>query len=60
MSARSYHGRVDQAQSTVLKDERRKTFFDALSNSVRPFDYMVKAGQLARPKTALKIDSLNH
>lgn len=26
---------------------------DALSNSVGPFDYMVKAGQLARTKTIL-------
>jgi len=28
-----------------------KFFFNVLSNSVRPFDYMVKAGQPARPKT---------
>jgi hypothetical protein len=26
-------------------------FFDNLSNSVRLFDYVVKAGQPARPKT---------
>ncbi len=30
---------------------KKKTFLDDLSNSVRPFDYMVKAGQPARPKT---------
>ncbi len=30
---------------------RQKNFLDALSNSGRPFDYMVKAGQTARPKT---------
>jgi hypothetical protein len=29
----------------------KKKFLDDLSNSVRPFDYMVKAGQSARPKT---------
>ena len=29
----------------------KKIFFDDLSNSVRPFDYKVKAGQSARPKT---------
>src|SRR5437016_2824965 len=29
----------------------RKNFLDELSNSVRPFDYMVKAGQPALPKT---------
>jgi len=31
--------------------EEEKTFLDALSNFVRPFDYIVKAGQTARPKT---------
>ncbi len=29
----------------------RQNFLDDLSNSVRPFDYIVKAGQSARPKT---------
>jgi len=29
----------------------KKNFQDDLSNSVRPFDYIVKAGQPARPKT---------
>jgi hypothetical protein len=28
----------------------KKNFLAALSNSARPFDYTVKAGQLARPK----------
>jgi hypothetical protein len=28
-----------------------KNFFDDLSNSGGPFDYIVKAGQSARPKT---------
>jgi hypothetical protein len=30
---------------------KKKNFLDDLSNSVRPFDYIVKAGQPARPKT---------
>ena len=30
---------------------KNKDFLDNLSNSVRPFDYIVKAGQTARPKT---------
>ena len=29
---------------------KKKKFFDDLSNSVRPFDYVVKAGQPARKK----------
>jgi hypothetical protein len=33
----------------VLK--RGKKFLHDVSNSVRPFDYIVKAGQTARPKT---------
>jgi hypothetical protein len=33
---------------------KKKNFLDELSNSVRPFDYMVKAGQSARPKTKIK------
>jgi hypothetical protein len=33
------------------KSVEGKNFLDDLSNSGRPFDYMVKAGQLARPKT---------
>jgi hypothetical protein len=33
------------------KARKKKIFLDELSNSVRPFDYIVKAGQLARPKT---------
>ncbi|HMH42093.1 MAG TPA: hypothetical protein VK557_01305, partial [Pyrinomonadaceae bacterium] len=33
---------------------KKKKCLDALSNSVRPFDYMVKAGQPARPKTKNK------
>jgi hypothetical protein len=37
--------------STKHCSKARKFFLDDLSNSVRPFDYMVKAGQLARPKT---------
>jgi hypothetical protein len=37
----------------------RKNFFDELSISVRPFDYMVKAGQPARKKN-LFIESLIH
>jgi len=37
--------------STLSTVNIRKNFFDDLSNSVRPFDYIVKAGQLARPKT---------
>ncbi len=35
---------------TVFKRGRKKSL-DDLSNSVRPFDYMVKAGQSARPDT---------
>jgi hypothetical protein len=30
---------------------KKKNFSDDLSNSGLPFDYMVKAGQPARPKT---------
>jgi hypothetical protein len=44
----------------VMMAWKKKIFWDDLSNSGRPFDYIVKAGQPARPKTALKIDSLNH
>ena len=43
--------RIAEAVRGLLKCGRRKNFLDDLSNSVRPFDYMVKAGQLARPKT---------
>jgi hypothetical protein len=34
----------------VQSGAEEENFFDELSNSVRPFDYMVKAGQTARPK----------
>ncbi len=33
---------------------KKQNFLDDLSNSVRPFDYIVKAGQPARPKTKNK------
>jgi hypothetical protein len=36
---------------TQLFWRRTKNFLDDVSNSVRSFDYMVKAGQPARPKT---------
>jgi hypothetical protein len=38
--------------------ERRKNFLDDLSNSGRPFDYMVKAGQPARQKVIPPGDTL--
>jgi hypothetical protein len=33
-----------------VRSAQKKNFLDALSNSVRPFDYMVKAGQPAPPQ----------
>jgi len=39
------------------KARKKKNFFDGLSNSGPPFDYIVKTGQLARPKTKKE---LNH
>jgi hypothetical protein len=43
------------AASVVVR--RKQNFLDNLSNSVRLFDYMVKAGQPARPKTKKKAAS---
>ena len=35
----------------VMMARKKKNFLEDLSNSGPPFDYMVKAGQTARPKT---------
>jgi hypothetical protein len=42
--------------SRLRRDDgvEEKVFWDDLSNSVQPFDYMVKAGQTARPKIKIK------
>jgi hypothetical protein len=38
-------------RSLEIAKALKKNFLDDLSNSGRPFDYIVKAGQPARPKT---------
>ena len=46
-----YHYVDEQGKAQFSKARKKKNFFDEVSNSVRPFDYIMKAGQPARPKT---------
>jgi hypothetical protein len=39
------------ARNGAFSLRKKKNFLDDLSNSGWPFDYIVKAGQAARPKT---------
>jgi hypothetical protein len=50
-SVKSKNRRPDPGLTSLNSKARKKNFLDDLSNSGQPFDYIVKAGQLARPKT---------
>jgi hypothetical protein len=50
-ASRISHYRAKQIHSSSSKARKKKKILDDLSNSVSPFDYIVKAGQPARRQT---------